>query len=263
MVREKLAEKGVGEENGFRWRGGEISRIEGFSDAVFAFAVTLLVVSLEVPKTFNELLGAMRGFFAFAICFWLLLTVWYNHYIFFRRYGLQDVITVTLNSILLFVVLFYVYPLKFLFTLFIEQFFASSEPTVLVNGQLEPVIEPNQVGLLFAIYGAGFIALSLVSAALYFYAYRQRMALKLTTLELFDTKSSIRSSLVRVVVAIVSVVLALVGQPSLAGWAYFLLLPALTIDGTLSGRRRRKLEVQENTAYTAIGTEIGSAIKDV
>ena len=41
--RERLAEKGVARQDGFRWRGGEISRIEGFSDAVFAFAVTLLV----------------------------------------------------------------------------------------------------------------------------------------------------------------------------------------------------------------------------
>jgi uncharacterized membrane protein len=75
---------------GFRHRGGEIARIEGLSDAVFAFAVTLLVVSLEVPKTFNELAAIMRGFVSFAICFTLLMRVWYEQYVYFRRYNLQD-----------------------------------------------------------------------------------------------------------------------------------------------------------------------------
>src|ERR1043166_3748070 len=121
MIREKLIEKGVGDPNKFRWRSHEISRIEGLSDAVFAFAVTLLVVSLEVPKTFADLMTAMRGFGVFAICFTLLFVVWFNQYKFFRRYGLTDNFTVVLNGLLLFVVLFYVYPLKFVFTFFIDQ----------------------------------------------------------------------------------------------------------------------------------------------
>src|SRR6185369_3129668 len=112
MIREQLIEKGVGDNKKFRWRSHEPSRIEGLSDAVFGFAVTLLVVSLEVPKTFDDLMGAMRGFGAFAICFTLLMVVWFNQYKFFRRYALQDNRTVVLNVVLLFVILFYVYPLK-------------------------------------------------------------------------------------------------------------------------------------------------------
>ena len=62
MIREKLIEKGVGDDLKFRWRSHEVSRTEGLSDAVFGFAITLLVVSLEVPKTYGELMQTMRGF---------------------------------------------------------------------------------------------------------------------------------------------------------------------------------------------------------
>src|ERR1051325_7541003 len=121
MLREAAHEKHFGWEEDFRCRAGEITRLEGFSDAVFAFAVTLLVVSLEVPHTFEELLDAMRGFAAFGISFAILFQVWFHHYRYFRRYGLQDTATVILNGALLFVVLFYVYPLKFLFTMLVGQ----------------------------------------------------------------------------------------------------------------------------------------------
>src|SRR5437016_12352640 len=104
MIRDKLIEKGIGDNKQFRWRSHEVSRTEGLSDAVFGFAITLLVVSLEVPRTFAELMYAMRRFGAFAISFTLLFIVWYNKYKLFRRYNIHDYIHVLLNGHLLFVV---------------------------------------------------------------------------------------------------------------------------------------------------------------
>ena len=46
--------------------------------------------------------------------FWL---IWKEHHRFFSRYGFADTKTSFLNAVLLFVVLLYVYPLKFLFTM--------------------------------------------------------------------------------------------------------------------------------------------------
>jgi uncharacterized membrane protein len=63
-------------------RRHEITRLEGFSDAVFGFALTLLVVSLEVPRSYDELMGIMSGFMSFACCFALLLWIWHEHNVF-------------------------------------------------------------------------------------------------------------------------------------------------------------------------------------
>ncbi len=54
-------------------RRHEISRVEAFSDAAFAFALTLLVVSMEVPRSYDELLARMRALPSFACCFALLV----------------------------------------------------------------------------------------------------------------------------------------------------------------------------------------------
>src|SRR5215813_6803567 len=178
MIREKLIDKRVGDDRKFRWRSLEVSRTEGLSDAVFGFAITLLVVSLEVPKTFAELMQTMRGFGAFAISFTLLFIVWYNQYKFFRRYGLQDNITMLLNAVLLFVVLFYVYPLKFVFSLMVNRFTGGQGDFRLPDGTIGHMVESNgQIGKLMLIFGAGYVAVFGVFVLLYWHAYRKRAEL--------------------------------------------------------------------------------------
>jgi uncharacterized membrane protein len=177
---------------GFRCRGQEVNRIEAFSDAVFGFALTLLVISLEVPHTFRELKVAMRGFPAFAICFAWLVSIWFQHYRFFRRYGLQDATTLVLNSILLFVVLFYVYPLKFLFSVLTSQILGIGEH----RGTQQPApIASSDVPALMTIYGLGFVAVYLVLALLHWHAYRQRKRLELDECEKVLTFGAVRVGL--------------------------------------------------------------------
>jgi len=245
VLREALSGRGFAGEDGFRWRGGEITRVEGFSDAVFAFAVTLLVVSLEVPRTFHELSAAMRGFFAFAVCFTLLIVIWREHYVFFRRYALQDAVTLWLNAALLFVMLFYVYPLKFLFALVLAPLTGTPTEVRMPGGGTEPAIEPSQIPSLFLIYGGGVIALYALLALLYAHAYRLRRELVLTPLETFDTRASIRAHLLAAGIGVLSIAVALTVPlrfVGLAGFVYFLFGPVLAIHGTWTGKRRRRLE---------------------
>jgi len=250
MIRERLVEREVGARSSFRWRSHEISRIEGLSDAVFAFAVTLLVVSLEVPKTFTELSETMRGFGAFAISFCLLFLVWFNQYKFFRRYGLQDGTTVVLNAALLFVVLFYVYPLKFLFTFLVDKLMGGHGEVRLANGNVAPMLESeSQMATLMLIFGAGYLAVFLVFVALYLHAYRKRGSLELNEIELFDTRHSIQEMVLNCLIAVFSMSLILIGGVrfgGLSGVAYMLTGVVMAINGTVMGRRRKKLEQQQH-----------------
>ena len=242
MLRKRLIRRGSGEE-GFSWRGEEVSRIEGFSDAVFAFAVTLLVVSLEVPNTFDELISTMRGFFAFAICFWLLLAVWFEHYKFFRRYGISDYYTMRLSVVLLFIVLFYVYPLKFLFVLVVDQLLGYDTTVGSSTSAVVEEIEPGQWPLLMVIFGAGFVAVQLVFALLYLRAYVLRDALGLDAYERSKTREEIQGFLLTMGVGLISIAIAVLGGEaavSWAGYAYLLLFPVLKINGHLMDSRRRR-----------------------
>jgi uncharacterized membrane protein len=234
-------------QNGFRLRGlKDVSRVEALADGVFAFAITLLVVSLEVPRTFDQLLVMMRGFFAFAITFAMLFHVWFVHYNYFRRYGLSDNFTIWMTALLLFVVLFYVYPLKFVWTLMINVALGFGR-TVEVGGQSVPVVRAAQMPTLLAVYGAGFAAVFIIFALLYWHAYRKRAALELNALETHDTRSYLQANALMALVGLLSVGLALSGtvvSSLLAGLVYWLIGPVQYLHGRRRYKARRRLEAQ-------------------
>jgi uncharacterized membrane protein len=226
----------LGEKNGFRWRSHEITRVEGLSDAVFAFAVTLLIVSLEVPKSFDELLNNLRGFFAFAACFAQLMLVWYHQYLYYRRYNLQDYRSTVLSMALLFVVLFYTYPLKFVFSSFL---------TPLAGGEQTVFKSIDEVRNLYLIYAGGVAAVFTVFTLMYAHAYAFRDTLGLSELERHDTLHTLREMIGYISVAIFSAVLALTLPDELigfAGMAYAMTGVVLAVHGTWSGKTRGKIE---------------------
>jgi len=213
----------------FRNRSDSVSRLEGFSDTAFGFAITLLVVSLAVPNRFDELLKQLSGLPVFAVTFALVATIWYGQFVFFRRYAMSDFVTVVLTLLLLFVVLFYVYPLKFLFAVAFQA------------GGIS--FQERDVPTLFLIYGLGFASVSFVLALLYAHAYRKRDELGLTEWESLLTRLSIAGHVATATVGLVSAGLAqVIPQPataSVAGFIYFAVAIPWFLIGRYQARRAR------------------------
>ena len=160
--------------------------------------------------------------------------IWYLHRQFFRRFGLGDGPMVVLNALLLFVVLVYVYPLKFLATLVFGQ--------LLDPGSTAPILS-SQVSQLIVIYGIGYVAVFVVFSFMYLYTLRRRQLLHLSRLDLFDARYAIESNLINIGTGLGSILLALFGAPpAVAGFFYLVLGPVRAVHGARSGRRRHALE---------------------
>lgn len=229
-------------------RGREVSRLEALSDGMFAFAATLLVVSLEVPRTYPELVASLRGFPAFGISFLFLVQIWWVHNKFFRRYGMQDPATMVINSVLLFVVMFYVYPMKFMFTALASLFG--------LHGGEAAVLRRDEIGPLMVVYGLGFIAVFACFALLYLHAWRRRGELGLDVLEASDSLYWSRHYLIFAGVGVLSVILALLGigvRYGLPGWLYFLIGPFCYANGVVNRRQRERLQESLSEATGAAG----------
>jgi len=216
-------------------RRSEPSRIEALSDGVFAFALTLLVVSLEVPGTLDELLADLSGFGAFALSFGALLLIWAVHNGFFRRYGLQDEWTTILNGCLLFVVLFYVFPLKFVAAGITGYLFGFGD-----YGRMPAVTSVEELSTLFLLYSLGFVLIFVFISLMYAHAARKAGLLELDDAELHEANTLKRHYAIFVAVGLLSMAVTALGvwvEFGFPGWVYALLGPLCWLHGMWSERR--------------------------
>jgi uncharacterized membrane protein len=217
----------------FRWRGTGVSRLEGLADAVFAFTVTLLVVALEVPRDFESFKIVLESFPAFAATFVVLMLFWNDHYTFFRRYGLEDTPTQIWNTIVLLLVVFMAYPLKFLFASGIAAYFGLGEGVFEIESMRE-------LSWLYKIYGLGLGGLWFSFFMLYRHAWKRRDQLKLSATERIVTQGTMAEMLANLIICLGSIILAsferFAWQP---GLVYVLIGPAMWFLGWRTGRQAR------------------------
>lgn len=138
-----------------------ISRVEALSDGVFAFAATLMVVNLDMDDSLAWFGAKASGLISFGVSFFVLMILWKIHYNYFRRNSYIDNWIVFFNSILLFVVLYYVFPLK----------------SLIISWMGVQAIQPEDLASLFVMYGFGFALIFLCYALMYYRAYRKTVNL--------------------------------------------------------------------------------------
>ena len=197
-----------------------INRIEAFSDAVFAVAATLMVVSFDIGE--NSILheANTESFITFGISFFVLVGFWWVHYNFFRRTNYMDNWIIALNALLLFVTIYYVFPLKSL----INSWFGNEILTI------------DGFVLLFELYSMGFALVFGCFSLMYYRAYKKTRRLERSIDLLFYA----RHFGIYVLVALSSVLLAKfhIGlKYVLPGIIYSLLGPLCYIHGVAFRRK--------------------------
>ena len=165
-------------------RGLEMTRIEVFVDAAFAFAVTMMVISFDaIPTSYSEVILAIKGIPAFILAVVQLVWIWYTHNKWSRRYGLDTARTVMLSTALLIVVLIYIYPMRIM---------AQGLFAWISNDYLHisfDSISMQELSVMFVFLGIGFIALCLVYVLMYRYAGSLKNELLLNAFEEHETKT--------------------------------------------------------------------------
>lgn len=239
----------------FRWRGGDVSRLEALSDAVFALALTLLVVRLDVPQTFAEVKYAFVHAPVYLACFALFVWIWFCHHQFHRRYGLEGPLTVALDAAILFTVLLLALPLRFVAELLYAQIRHGSievrgfdgEVVRAADGAPLPMLEWANGELLMTFYAGGFALLFLLFVVQTYTAYRLADALQLDAVERRVTRNTLRMHAATLGIAVLSIALLYLPGASgrSSGLVFFLMGPVHGLLGYFHGRGVHRLAVEE------------------
>ena len=224
--------------DGYRLRGESMTRIEVFSDAAFAFAVTMLVISLStIPQSYQELLTALQKIPSFAASFAVMMSIWITHRRWSQRFGLDDGVSTFLTLALIFLVLVYVYPLKLTMDL---MFFGISQQWFPTDFQLSSTAEASG---LVAIFSVGVFLMASIQLGLYLRAASKADDLCLNQLERLLVHKEQSIWLVQAIIALLVALMALIFMSSLgylAGLIYCLIPLAIPLV-TLRTRREIRL----------------------
>lgn len=236
--------------NGFRLRGESMTRIEVFSDAAFAFAVTMLVISLSaIPKNYLEFVEAMKGIPTFVLSFAMIMGYWLAHRKWSQQFGLEDPISTLLTLSIVVIILIFVYPLKLIMSYTCHFFSGQRLPT-----EFSISSPADMTGLILAFSSAGLL-LALAFMGLYLRAMSERENLKLSSLEILRTREQIAIWSITIGATFISVLLAWLLNPDIGyRGGYALSIPWILIP--IIKTRFRKLEKALNTQGTVSATEL-------
>jgi uncharacterized membrane protein len=221
---------------GFRLRGMEMTRLETFIDAAFAFAISMLVIAAQqIPDNIQALLAAFKNVPTFICSIAVLGIYWRGHWLWSRRYGLEDGVSILISWMMIVTMLIFIYPLKAIF---------GAMWNLLSNGRVGQPFSlhttESQARIIFAIYALGLIAISAEILLLNFRAWRLREPLRLNAREQFMTRGELTGWSIPVSVGIVSLVLSFIlpiEQISWCGWVYFLMAILVRVHRFLHTRR--------------------------
>jgi len=226
---------------GFRLRGLEMTRLETFIDAAFAFAITMLVIAAQqIPDDIETLLVAFKNVPAFIASVIVVGIFWRGHWLWSRRYGLEDGKSIFISWAMMVTILIYIYPLKAIFG---SMWFLLSDGHVGHPLGLRP---DAQARALFAIFALGFTAIALEILLLNLRAWQLREPLRLNDPEKLITRQEITGWSVPVGVGLVSLGLALtlpIEHVAWSGWIYFSMVILVPLHSAYHTRRMEGKEV--------------------